>query len=102
MVRTAGYGATFVSALSLSLISFVCYAFVVDTDLVHTRPGNDHNGSDLIPEMHKRLSITEKADFVLLAVPLYLPKATGIWSISSGRMALGSTARQLTDRATSL
>ena len=55
MVRTAGYGATFVSALSLSLISFVYSAFVNDTDLVHTRPGDDHNGSDLIPEMQEAL-----------------------------------------------
>ena len=55
MVRTAGYGATFVSALSCSTISFVCYAFVDDMDLVHTRPGDDHTGSDLIPEMQEAL-----------------------------------------------
>ena len=55
MVRTAGYGATFVSAISLPFISFVCYAFVDDTDLVHTRLGDNHTGSDLIPEMQEAL-----------------------------------------------
>jgi hypothetical protein len=41
MMRAAGYGgATFVTALSCLAVSLVCYAFVDDTDLVHTRPGN--------------------------------------------------------------
>jgi hypothetical protein len=53
MVRAAGYWATFVSALSSSIIAFVCYAFVDDTDLVHTHPGQDHQGQDLIPEMQE-------------------------------------------------
>jgi hypothetical protein len=53
MVQNAGYGATLISALSCAIISFVCYAFVDDTDLVHTRPGNDHDGVDLIPEMQE-------------------------------------------------
>jgi hypothetical protein len=53
MVRAAGYGATFVSALSSSIIAFVCYAFVDDTDLVHTRPGQEHQGKDLIPKMQE-------------------------------------------------
>jgi hypothetical protein len=52
MVRAAGYGVTFVSALSSSIIAFVCYAFVDDTDLVHTRPGQEQ-GQDLIPEMQE-------------------------------------------------
>jgi hypothetical protein len=51
MVRAAGYGATFVSALSCAVISFVCYAFVDDTDLVHTRAESDLPATDLIPEM---------------------------------------------------
>jgi hypothetical protein len=50
MVRNAGYGATLISALSCAIISFVCYAFVDDTDLVHTRPGNDHDGVEFFPE----------------------------------------------------
>jgi hypothetical protein len=34
MMRSAGYGATFLSALTGAVISFVCYAFVDNTDLV--------------------------------------------------------------------
>ena len=49
------YSATFVSSLSCSIISFVCYAFVYNTDLVHTRPGDNHTSSDLIPELQKAL-----------------------------------------------
>jgi hypothetical protein len=51
MVRAAGYGATFVSALSCAVVSFVCYAFVDDTNLVHTRAESDLPATDLIPEM---------------------------------------------------
>jgi hypothetical protein len=53
MVCAAGYGATFVLALSSAVVSFVCYAFIDDTDLVHTRPGHKHQGQDLIPEMQE-------------------------------------------------
>jgi hypothetical protein len=56
MVRAAGYGAIFVSALSCVIISFICYAFVNDTDLVHTHPGDDHQGSGLIPEMQEAVN----------------------------------------------
>jgi hypothetical protein len=55
MVRAAGFGATFVSAISLAIVSFVCYTFVDDTDLVHTRPGDDISGAELIPEMQDAL-----------------------------------------------
>jgi hypothetical protein len=55
MVHAAGYGATFVSAISCAIVSFVCYAFVDDTDLVHTRHGDDIAGADLIPEMQDAL-----------------------------------------------
>ena len=50
MVQAAGYGATFVSALSCTITSCVCYAFVDNMDLVHARPRDNHPGSDLIPE----------------------------------------------------
>jgi hypothetical protein len=51
MVHATGYGAIFVSTLSCAVVSFVCYSFVDDTDLVHTRPGDTHLGIELIPEM---------------------------------------------------
>lgn len=37
MMQTAGYGLKILTALSIVSISFVCYAFVDDTDLVHTQ-----------------------------------------------------------------
>ena len=36
MMRTANFGFKLVSALSLMAIHLVCYAFVDDTDVVHT------------------------------------------------------------------
>jgi hypothetical protein len=51
MVRAAGFGATFVSALTCAVIKFVCYAFVNDTNLIHSRPGDEYPGSELIPKM---------------------------------------------------
>ena len=41
---------------SCSIISFVYYAFVGNIDLVHVRPGDDHSGSDLIPQMQEALN----------------------------------------------
>ena len=35
MMRTAGFGINLLSAISVSLLSFVCYAFVDDTDVAH-------------------------------------------------------------------
>jgi hypothetical protein len=51
MMCRAGYGATFLSALTGAVVSFVCYAFVDDTVLVHTRPGLAADGCELIPDM---------------------------------------------------
>jgi hypothetical protein len=36
MMRTARFGLQIMMAISLVLISFLCYAFVNDTDLIHT------------------------------------------------------------------
>ena len=35
MMRTSGFGIKLLSAISTSILSFVCYAFVDDTDVVH-------------------------------------------------------------------
>ena len=35
MMRTSGFGINLLSAISTSLLSFVCYAFVDDTDVAH-------------------------------------------------------------------
>ena len=55
MVRTAGCGATFVSALSCAITYFACYTFIYNMDVVHTRPSDNHTGSDLILEMQEAL-----------------------------------------------
>jgi hypothetical protein len=36
MMKSKGFGAHFLTAMSLSLIHFVCYVFVDDLDVVHT------------------------------------------------------------------
>ena len=36
MMRHAGFGLNVLSAISSSLLSFVCYAFVDDTDIIHS------------------------------------------------------------------
>jgi hypothetical protein len=51
MVCAAGYGATLISALSCAVVSFVCYTFVDDTDLVHTQANSDLPAINLIPDM---------------------------------------------------
>ena len=51
MMRTAGHGLHIVSALSCILISFVCYAFVDDTDVVHASPSPLSTGEDVLADM---------------------------------------------------
>ena len=58
-LRAAGYGALLLSALTVSIIAFVCYAFVDDTDLVHTSRGNHFRGTGLIPEVQQALNYWE-------------------------------------------
>lgn len=42
MIRSAGWGLSLVSALPLAIVSFVCFSFVDNTDVVHTaKEGND-------------------------------------------------------------
>jgi hypothetical protein len=51
MMNTAGHGFHIVSALSGLLISFVCYAFVDDTDVVHASSSPISSGEDVLAEM---------------------------------------------------
>lgn len=53
MMRTAGFGFQMLTCISKSLISFLCYAFVDDTDLVHTGQSVDTPGSDIIRDMRR-------------------------------------------------
>ena len=49
-LKTAGYGAILISALTVAIVSFVCYAFVDDTDLVHTARSNQYQGTRILEE----------------------------------------------------
>ena len=47
MMRTVSFGFLLLTALSVKIVAFVCYAFVDDADLVHTV--NDvHTRRDMI------------------------------------------------------
>jgi hypothetical protein len=51
MMRVAGFGATFLTAISVSLVVFVCYAFVDDTDVVHTAQDVNTKGEEILRQM---------------------------------------------------
>ena len=53
MMRTALFGLQITTCLSAVLISFLCYAFVDDTDLVHTGPTVDTPGADILKDMQR-------------------------------------------------
>jgi hypothetical protein len=47
MMKSAGFGAKFLTAMSLSMIDFVCYVFVDDPDVVHTGTTIDSTGEEV-------------------------------------------------------
>ena len=51
VMASHGHGFNILSALSLSLVSFVCYAFVDDTDVVHSASSTSISGEQVITEM---------------------------------------------------
>ena len=51
MMRTSNFGFKLVSALSLMAIHLVCYAFVDDTDVVHTCTDPNDTSDQLTQEM---------------------------------------------------
>ncbi len=55
VMATQGHGFNLLSALTSTLISFVCYAFVDDTDLVHSARTTANSGEDVIAEMQEVL-----------------------------------------------
>ena len=50
-MATQGHGFNILSALSSVLVSFVCYAFVDDTDVIHSAPSTATPGEQVIVEM---------------------------------------------------
>ena len=53
MMRTALFGLQVSTCLSAVIISFLCYAFVDDTDLVHTGPSVDTTGTEILHDMRR-------------------------------------------------
>jgi Reverse transcriptase (RNA-dependent DNA polymerase) len=53
MMKTAGFGMETLSCLSRQLLSIVCYAFIDDTDLIHTGRSVDTKAEDVLPEMQQ-------------------------------------------------
>jgi endonuclease/exonuclease/phosphatase family metal-dependent hydrolase len=51
MMRVLGFGATFLTAISVTLVAFVCYAFVDDTDVVHTAQDVNTSGIEILHQM---------------------------------------------------
>jgi hypothetical protein len=51
LMRATGFGATFPTAISVSLVAFVCYAFVDDTDVVNTAQDIYTNGEEILKQM---------------------------------------------------
>jgi hypothetical protein len=50
-MATQGHGFNLLSALTGALVSFVCYAFVDDTDVIHSARTIDSPGEEVIAEM---------------------------------------------------
>ena len=59
MLHTAGYGLSLLSALSITLISFVGLAFADDTDVIHCSRHVDTPGEELVAEMQPVLDLWE-------------------------------------------
>jgi hypothetical protein len=51
MMRAAGFRATFLSAMSITLIVFVCYTFVDNTNVVHIAQDVHTTGITIMKEM---------------------------------------------------
>ena len=53
VLETAGFGALLISALSLTVLRFVCYIFVDDADIVITAKEVEESGEDIVPVMQE-------------------------------------------------
>ena len=58
-MRTAGYGLNLTTALSYTLIIFMCYAFVDDTDIIHTAKEVTTSGTEVAEEIQKAIDTWE-------------------------------------------
>ena len=53
MMRTAGFGFSILTALTLTCIAFNCYAFVDDTDVVHVGFDVNTSGEEILFQMQE-------------------------------------------------
>jgi hypothetical protein len=53
MMKTAGYGFSILTAMTLISVSFICYAFVDDTDVVHVGRDVDVTGKEILVQMQE-------------------------------------------------
>jgi hypothetical protein len=51
MMTTAGHGFHILSAISTTLITMVCYAFLNDTDVIQSACDVNQKGEAVIPQM---------------------------------------------------
>ena len=57
MIKSAGGGAVFRTAIALSCLKFVGFSFVDDADIIYTDDDVDTPGELLIPEIQKYVDI---------------------------------------------
>ncbi len=60
MMKSEGFGAHFLTAMSLSLIHFVCYVFVDDSDVVHTGATINSTGEEVQKNLLERVTKKRK------------------------------------------
>jgi hypothetical protein len=53
MMKTAGFGFSILTAMTLVSVSFICYAFVDDTDVVHVGRDINVTGEEILVQMQE-------------------------------------------------
>ena len=59
MMYTAGHGVNMLTAISAAAISFVCFAFVDDTDIIHTGAEVDTPGEVILGQFQNAMDCWE-------------------------------------------
>lgn len=53
MMHTQGYGVNLITAMSLSVLQFVCYVFVDDADVIHSGATVETTGEEILGQMQE-------------------------------------------------
>lgn len=59
MMRTAGFGFSLLTAISVTPVSFACCAFVDDADATHTAKTTDAQGEEILHQMQDVVNMWE-------------------------------------------